>query len=637
MSTTLKKQTNVSKSQISKNQIRSTVHERVGEEEAEESFEIVEKNKDHIEEIKKANANLKEELNAEIKQNHLINVVSSSKIEKLQELGNIYAKKIEIEQKRQNDLLREIEITKSAMQERQSSHMNADGVDAGTLQKKIKLLDHKLEKTLQRHNQALAQIRELEEEINSLRRDRVIYDNVYKKLEKELKLKESELQRCIKKSMEIQAQYEESKSKLKEVKKKIKREQTHLDREYQRIIDGLDNNLSSSMNMEDSVRYASQKNVGTDRRSDDILITEKQGVRDSGRREPSVTRIVTNTAKVVAPEDLSPTEKRGTKGKASNVNDLRNASLEVERYQKAIDKIRAETNISDLDELVNLYNNHEEHNNKLYTLVNGLSDEIDRLEMEIANTRAEISKFSQSRKSNSDGSDNKVLLEMKMQLQEQEEVYAKNVKKDEELGQTLTVLREGVQGLFEKLGIPKDSLNPALIEEGAVNDQNVLAYLQVIEQRLTQVLDLCDALEEKIPTQMEYRANVDTFDDDHDHESRVEPQVNKKLLDLLEEAKNDKEQEKILDVKDLEKYSEQKIQELRSKRAKNHANTVVDTQRQREDCVTFISLLSNQYKRQPCILKRFTIRLLMIALTCPYACVHSFPILVFFLLPSPIH
>jgi hypothetical protein len=31
------------------------------------------------------------------------------------------------------------------------------------------------------------------------------------------------------------------------------------------------------------------------------------------------------------------------------------------------------------------------------------------------------------------------------------------------------------------------------------------------------------------------------------------------LLTFIEEAKNDKEQEKILDVKDLEKYSEQVI------------------------------------------------------------------------------
>jgi hypothetical protein len=93
--------------------------------------------------------------------------------------------------------------------------------------------------------------------------------------------------------------------------------------------------------------------------------------------------------------------------------------------------------------------------------------------MEIAKTRAEISKFSQSRKSNNDGTDNKVLLEMKMQLQEQEEIYGKNEKKNEELGHTLEVLKTGVGSLFEKLGIPVDSLNPALIEEGVSRTKRI--------------------------------------------------------------------------------------------------------------------------------------------------------------------
>lgn len=44
----------------------------------------------------------------------------------------------------------------------------------------------------------------MKEEINILRRERVIYDNVFKKLETDLKIKEEELMKYISETIEIE-------------------------------------------------------------------------------------------------------------------------------------------------------------------------------------------------------------------------------------------------------------------------------------------------------------------------------------------------------------------------------------------------------------------------------------------------
>jgi len=65
------------------------------------------------------------------------------------------------------------------------------------LVKKVKTLEYTLEKIRMRHNESLAEIKRLKEEVNAARRERVIFDSVFKKLESDLKLKEEELKKYL--------------------------------------------------------------------------------------------------------------------------------------------------------------------------------------------------------------------------------------------------------------------------------------------------------------------------------------------------------------------------------------------------------------------------------------------------------
>jgi chromosome segregation ATPase len=63
--------------------------------------------------------------------------------------------------------------------------------------RKIKSLENKLDKQLQKYNQAVAQNKHLREQIDALRRERVVFDNIYKKLEGELEDKKDKMMQII--------------------------------------------------------------------------------------------------------------------------------------------------------------------------------------------------------------------------------------------------------------------------------------------------------------------------------------------------------------------------------------------------------------------------------------------------------
>ncbi len=50
----------------------------------------------------------------------------------------------------------------------------------------------------------MAEIKRLKEEVNLVRRERVIFDNVFKKLEMDLKLKEEELKKKLLETIQIE-------------------------------------------------------------------------------------------------------------------------------------------------------------------------------------------------------------------------------------------------------------------------------------------------------------------------------------------------------------------------------------------------------------------------------------------------
>ena len=109
---------------------------------------------------------------------------TAASIAKLQDQADAVTRKIEMEKRRSDELDKQI----LAMEDNiRAQRKRMGGVNAATenhrqIEKQCVLLENRLEKALQKFNAALAHNTFLREEIDNVRRERSIGDDIYKKL-----------------------------------------------------------------------------------------------------------------------------------------------------------------------------------------------------------------------------------------------------------------------------------------------------------------------------------------------------------------------------------------------------------------------------------------------------------------------
>ena len=157
---------------------------------AEDNSNTLRMQRQQIEKLKKDHERVKEELALETRQAKLNNNISAAQsIAKLQDQGDIYQRKIEqreAEDTRAEGSHRRMED--SILRERKES----GGINAAARQQhqpppsRSRILENRLDKALVKFNEALAHNKQLRETIDNLRRERVVFDGIYRKLEREL-------------------------------------------------------------------------------------------------------------------------------------------------------------------------------------------------------------------------------------------------------------------------------------------------------------------------------------------------------------------------------------------------------------------------------------------------------------------
>ena len=140
-----------------------------------------------IDKLKNDNEQLKEELQLEKRHAKVYDSVSAqAQIAKLQDTGDMYTRKIELEKRRIEELDKQMEIMhKKIWEQRQKmGGVNASRETNQAIAKQIQILENRLDKALKRYNEALANNKRLRENIDNLRRERLVFDQIYRKLEK---------------------------------------------------------------------------------------------------------------------------------------------------------------------------------------------------------------------------------------------------------------------------------------------------------------------------------------------------------------------------------------------------------------------------------------------------------------------
>jgi len=154
---------------------------------AEQSQAVLRKQQMTIDKFKTDNESLKRDIAVVMRaSNRPMTANQQETVQSITDLGDKYATSIEYERLNIQTMEEQIQILK---QKQLSQRRNMGGVNASKenhymIQKQIKILENRLDKSLIKFNEAVSHNKTLRERIDDLRRERVVFENIYRKMER---------------------------------------------------------------------------------------------------------------------------------------------------------------------------------------------------------------------------------------------------------------------------------------------------------------------------------------------------------------------------------------------------------------------------------------------------------------------
>lgn len=158
----------------------------------------------------------------------------------------------------------------------------------------------------------------------------------------------------------------------------------------------------------------------------------------------------------------------------------------VQTYDEAFAKIQEATGIGNIDELVTAFINAEDQNFTLFNYVNDLNKEIEKLEEQVAELRAEAEKQA-GFGATEDGRHAKAVAAVEEKLARTQAASQQYEQKVEHMAGVMQQLREIIQKTFQGTGCDTAATRELLGEEG-VTETNIMQYLGIIEQRANELI-----------------------------------------------------------------------------------------------------------------------------------------------------
>ena len=379
---------------------------------------------------------------------------ASNDVTTLQNQAALYVKKIEGEREKIEELDKEIAKYQERIlyQKSKVGGVNAAQTNNQLIQKQIKVLEGRLDKSLLKFNEVLAQNKVLRQKIDEYRRERVVFDGIYKKLEMELHQKKKEMQAVIEDSKNAYEAREKAQNEMLTLKSHAEKEKSDFENDFKELGDLIKQQ-----------QYALEqlRLKQFERTNDDThVMFEKSGSQEG--------------------ESAQPIAWQGQKDKTA-------LSVEtVLSYEEELSKIQQATGIHDVNELVTSFLEAEEKNFSLFNYVNDVNTEIERLEHSTASMRNQIEKYrgqgmstDNQRKKANKGLEDK-LSKAKAKTDEYVSRYDRAVR-------TISQLKNGIHSIFTRIGAANTYVDAMLGSQG-VTESNMMQYLGIIEQRTSEIL-----------------------------------------------------------------------------------------------------------------------------------------------------
>jgi coiled-coil domain-containing protein 63/114 len=378
----------------------------------EETQAQLKKHKNMIEKLQRENEQLRNDLIAQA--NQLTRTKSTSAQRNLltatEEIKTIQ-ERIEEEEEQQKKMSEDIKTLQKYILEKKRKQKGANGTHErhAQFQKQIRILENRLDKANQKFNEAIAKNKMLRESIDSLRRERVIFDNIYRKLEKELHSKREKMAKIIETANLAYEHRDIAQEELATLIQQAEREKLEFENGLKQINESMKkyNEMNEFMKNKKSEKAELEK----------MNIDHKNIIDDDTQQLDNVYH---------------------NKDKQNTAS----ASLleKVEAYEETFAKIEAATGITNIDELVNTFK-----------FVNYLSNDIENTEQQINKMKQELAYYT--------GQSEEVDKERKKQLNELDEKLKAIEKSTAEFElecqnnvKKLDLVKAGIESIFMTLG-----------------------------------------------------------------------------------------------------------------------------------------------------------------------------------------
>eukprot|EP00798_Chlamydomonas_sp_ICE-L_P015696 gene15696-21805_t len=400
---------------------------------------VIEKLKSAIEKLKIQNEQLKHDLVLENKFSvRPSDPYAQALINRLQDEGDFLARKIVMDMRKKGMLEQQLGETSSTLGTTRNlmGGINAAKEKSVAAQKKIKLLENRLEKAYVKYNQSVSHNKQLREQINNLRQERIMFEGISSNLEREVQKLKKDMAETIQLANTAFEAKEKALSEMNSVK-------VAADKEQERV------------------------------RAKELAAREKE--------TQELLRMGTLSAEKKKTKTMTGKGATYNKALAQNV-----AAEKVQLYGQAFEKIQQATGIDEIDQLVNTFITAEDHNYTLFNYVNEVNQEIEKLEDQITAIRQEITQYKESgiELDQSKGAQSRDVAEHLTNAELQAELYEKRY---EAASSTVNLLKTSIWDLFTKIGCDTCAVRELLGEDG-VTEANIMSYLGIIEQRTNELL-----------------------------------------------------------------------------------------------------------------------------------------------------
>lgn len=422
---------------------------------AEESQAVLRKQQATIDKLRKDNDAIKADIAMIMRSsNRPMTTAQQENIQKMHDVGDKYANAIDFERKNISIMEEQVAIMKQKMlhQRRAMGGVNASKDNHFMIQKQIRILENRLEKALVKFNEAIAHNKTLRNVIDDLRRERVVFESIYRKMERELHERKQKMAEIIELSNQSYEQRDTYQMEVAAIEQANRKEQEDFEEQMLELGKMLENELRLPA---PGAGRTGTGGMGHSLSSDDM--------RGNGAR--------------------SGTWSSGAPGGGD-------AFERVQNFEEAFNKIKAATGISDIEELVRTFIKNEDHNFSLFNYVNEQNNEIEKYEEQIQSLREEERRFAQE--SGDDVHQHKqILKELESKLANTESMAEKYEIRCQDLQRVVESLKRGLQSIYEKLDVAAaegdDDGAPSLGDAG-VSESNMVAYLGIIEQKSNRLL-----------------------------------------------------------------------------------------------------------------------------------------------------